>query len=79
MAYLKYRMCQISINHDIFNLGTNLGLTGGKYLIKIIFHIKIEIGIFEISNVLNFNTLLALLILGPILAEQMVSITKNNF
>ena len=30
-------------------------LTGGKYLIKIIFHIKIEIGIFEISNVLTFN------------------------
>ena len=29
--------------------------TGGKYLIKIIFHIKIEIGLFEISNVPNFK------------------------
>ena len=26
----------------------NLGLTGGKYFIKIIFNIKIEIGILEI-------------------------------
>ena len=34
---------------------TNLGLTGGKYLIKIIFNIKIEIGIFKITNVPNFN------------------------
>ena len=38
-----------------FNFETNLGLTGGKHLIKIIFDIKIEIGIFEISNVQNFN------------------------
>ena len=35
--------------------GTNLGLTGGKYLIKIIFAIKTEIGIFKISNVPNVN------------------------
>ena len=39
----------------IFVTNTNLGLRGGKYLIKIIFDIKIEIGIFEISNVTNFN------------------------
>ena len=39
----------------IFDFGTNLGLTGDKYLIKIIFDIKIEIGIFEIPNVPNFN------------------------
>ena len=32
-----------------------MGLTGSKYLIKSIFDIKIEIGIFEISNVPNFN------------------------
>ena len=38
-----------------FNFGTNLSLTGGKYLIKIIFVIKTEIDIFEISNVSNFN------------------------
>ena len=49
-----------------FNFGTNLGLIGGKYLMKTIFDIKIEIGIFEISNALNFNKFLALLILGPI-------------
>ena len=35
--------------------GTNLGLTGGKYLIKIVFGIKIENSILEISNVPNFN------------------------
>ena len=32
---------------SIFNFETNLGLTGGKCLIKIIFDIKIEVGIFE--------------------------------
>ena len=35
--------------------GTNFGITCGKYFIKIIFDIKIEIGIFKISNVPNFN------------------------
>ena len=30
-------------------------MTAGKYFIKIIFAIKIAIGIFEISNVPNFN------------------------
>ena len=38
-----------------FNFGTNLGLTGGKYLIKVIFYIQIEIGLFEISSLPNFN------------------------
>ena len=52
---------------SIFNFGANLGLTGAKYFIKIIFDIKIEIGIFEISNEPNFNKFWALLILGPIL------------
>ena len=41
---------------------------------KIIFHIKIEIGIFETSNVPNYNKLWALLILGPIWAKYVVSI-----
>ena len=48
---------------DIFNLGTNLGLTGGKYFINIIFDIEIEIGLFEISIRPNFNKFWALLIL----------------
>ena len=43
-------MYQISINS-----GTNLDLRGGKHFIKVVFDIKIKIGIFEISNVLNFN------------------------
>ena len=38
-----------------FYFGTNLGLTIGKYFIKIICGIKIEIGTFEISNVTNLN------------------------
>ena len=36
-------------------------LTDGKYLIKIVLNIKIDIGIFEISNVLNFNKFWGLL------------------
>ena len=40
---------------SIFNFGTNLGLTGSKYFVKIIFDIKIEISIFEISNVPNLK------------------------
>ena len=39
----------------MFDFGTNLGLAGDKYLIKIIFGIKVEIDVFKISNVLNFN------------------------
>ena len=63
-------MCQISINFliynlGIFNLGTNLRLASGKYLIKIIFDIKIKIGIFDISNVPNLNKHWAFLILRP--------------
>ena len=38
-----------------FNFGTILCLTGGKYFIKIIFDIKIEIGILEILDVPNFD------------------------
>ena len=37
------------------------------------FNIKIEIGIFEISNVPNFNKFGALLIFGQIWAKQVVS------
>ena len=51
---------------SVFNFGTNLGDTGGKFFIKIIFDIKIEIGILEISIRPNFNKFLAFLILGPI-------------
>ena len=39
----------------MFHFGINLGQTGGKFFIKIIFDIKIEIGISEISNALYFN------------------------
>ena len=61
-GYLKYQFGQISINSETFNFGINLGLTGGKYLVKNIFNFKIEISIFEISNVLNFNIFCAFLI-----------------
>ena len=50
------------------NLWANLGLAKGKYLIKIIFDIKSEICIFEISNILSFNKFDTLLILGRIWA-----------
>ena len=53
-------MSKISINPEHF--GTNLGLTGGKYMMKIIFDIKIGVGIFDMSNVSNFKTFWALLI-----------------
>ena len=65
LAYLKYWMCQLSINSEYFDFGTNLGLIGGKYFIKIIFDIKIEIEIFDISNVPNINKSWAFSILGP--------------
>ena len=45
-----------------------MDLTGDKYLIKIIFDIKIEIGIFEVSDAPNFNKFWALIILGRIWA-----------
>ena len=51
-----------------------LGLAGGKYFLKKFFDIKIEICIFEISNVPNFNKFLALLILGLIWEGQVVNI-----
>ena len=40
---------------NIFNFGTNLGVTVRKYLTKFIFDFKIEIGKFEISIRLNFS------------------------
>ena len=43
-----------------FNFGTNLGLTGGKYLIKTIFDIETETGIFEIWNVANFKQVVSI-------------------
>ena len=57
-------MCLISVNSK-FNFATNLGRPSGKYLMEIIFDIKIEVGIFEISNepilsVFNFGTNLGL-------------------
>ena len=55
-------MSQISIILSIFNFGAKLGLTGDKYFIKIIFDIKIEIGMLEILDVANFNKFRALLI-----------------
>ena len=51
-------MCKISINSGTFDFGTNMGLAGGKYFIKIIFDIKIKISIFEILDVANFNKFL---------------------
>ena len=54
---LGLNFVQISINSDFFfHFGTNWGLAIGKDLIKRnTFNIKIEIGVFEISNVLNFS------------------------
>ena len=40
----------------------------GKYFIKFIFNIKIQIDILEILNVTNFNKFSALLVLGKIWA-----------
>ena len=51
-----------------FNLGVIFDRTVGKYFIKIIFDIKIKIGLFEISIRQNFNKFGAFLILGPIWA-----------
>ena len=39
----------------MFNFWTNFGLTDAKYLIKVIFDIKIGISILEILNGPNFN------------------------
>ena len=53
---------------SIFNFGTNLTLTGGIYLIKIIFDNKIEIPIFEISKRSNLNKFSVFFILRSIWA-----------
>ena len=45
-----------------------MGVTGGKYFLKIIFVIKIEIGILEILHEPNFDKFCAFLLLGPIWA-----------
>ena len=39
----------------MFNFETNLGVTGGKYFIKLIFDIKIEISILKILDVPSFD------------------------
>ena len=75
-------MLRISINSGHFKFWNQQvkfefpipGLTGGKYFIKTIFDITIEIGIFERSNVPNFNKFWVLLMLGPIWAKQAVNI-----
>ena len=51
-----------------------LRLTRCKYLRKIIFGIKIEIGIFELSNVPNVNKFKGFLIMRPTLTEKAVNI-----
>ena len=59
---------------SIFNFGINLGLTGGKYFTKNFFNFKIEICIFEISNVPSFNKVWTLLIL-----VQICSLTGGKY
>ena len=53
---------------SIFNIGTIFRLTGGKYFIKTSFGIKIEILIFELSNVPNIKQFIEFLRLGPTFA-----------
>ena len=48
-------MYQIQGVLSIFTFETSFCLTGGKYFMKIIFDIKIEISILEILDVLNFD------------------------
>ena len=48
-------MCQTSYILRIFNFGTNMGLAGGKYFIKLALDIKIEFGILELLDEPNFN------------------------
>ena len=40
---------------------------------------KIEIGVFEMSNMSNFNKLQTFLILGPIWAWQVVNVSQKLF
>ena len=54
-------MCQISINPEHVQSWDQFRHKDGKYLIKIIFDIKIEIGVFQIPNMSNFNKFWALL------------------
>ena len=80
--HIKRYMLRISINSGHFKFWNQQvktefpipGLTGGKYFIKTIFDITIEIGIFERSNVPNFHKFRVLLMLGPIWAKQAVNI-----
>ena len=71
-TFIRYRSQDWNtwnIKHEFlskFILGANLPVTVGKYSIKIIFDIKIEIDIFKTSNVPNLNKVWALLILGLI-------------
>ena len=39
----------------MLNFETNLGVTGGKYFIKLIFDMKIEISILKILHVPSFD------------------------
>ena len=55
-----------NIKHEFlsnFNLGVSLSIATGKYFIKNIFDIKVEIGILKILNMPNFNKFWAFLIL----------------
>ena len=67
-------MCQISIDSEHFQFWNQFGPKGGKYLIKIIFDIKIGTGVFQTPNVQNLSKFCALLILGPIWVKHVVSI-----
>ena len=77
-SWFRYQRLFLSdIYHKIlstFNFRTTSDRTGGKYLMKIIFDIKIEIGLFEIWNVLNFNKFWVLLLSRLIWAEQVVNV-----
>ena len=83
---ITYRKCSMKLLSDlivkigileIWNINFRailiLGLIWtGKYFIKTIFDTKIRIGIFDISNVPNFNNFRGLLIWGLFWAEQVV-------
>ena len=57
-----------SQDRNTWNIKYEFDLAAGKYFIKTIFDIKMEISIFETSNVPNFNQFWVFLILGPIWA-----------
>ena len=55
-VYLKDQMCQISINSEYFRFWDQFWPTGSKYFFtKIIFDIKIKIGILETLDAPDFN------------------------